>query len=126
MTRFNIPTALTAISAVLLFVGCLAVCRLRSISGNDDVHGGTAGAAQVAPVDVAATGTVKVTLDTEAKTVAWVVTTEGLSGDRTASHIHGPAAATESAGPVIDTMVTMEGSTPITDDQITELTGGMY
>jgi len=80
----------------------------------------------VAPVDVAATGTVKVTLDTEAKTVAWVVTTEGLSGDRTASHIHGPAAATESAGPVIDTMVTMEGSTPITDDQITELTGGMY
>jgi len=84
------------------------------------------GAAEVPPADSVATGTVEVTLDTEAKTVAWVVTTEGLSGEPTASHIHGPATATESAGPVIDTMAEMEGNAPITDEQITDLTGGMY
>ena len=82
------------------------------------------GASQVPPADSAATGTVEVTLDTEAKTVASVVTTEGLSGEPTACHIQGPAAATESAGPVIDAMATMEGSAPITDEQITVLTGG--
>ena len=58
--------------------------------------------------------------------MAWVVTTVGLSGEPTASHIHGPATATESAGPAIDTVATMEGSAPITDKQITDLTGGMY
>jgi len=120
MTRFKIPTALTAISAAFLFVGSAAQAEMIKFTAD------LTGAAQVPPADSAATGTVEVTLDTEAKTVAWVVTTEGLSGEPTASHIHGPAAATESAGPVIDTMATLEGSAPITDEQITDLTGGMY
>lgn len=119
MTRFNFPTA-TAISAVLLFVGSAAQAEMVKFTAE------MTGAAQVPTVDSAATGTVEVTLDTDAKTVAWVVTTEGLSGEATASHIHGPAAATETAGPVIDTLATMEGSAPITDEQITELTSGMY
>ena len=120
MTRFNIPTALTAVSAVFLFVGSAAQAEMMKFTAE------LTGAAQVPPADSAATGTVEVTLDTEAKTVAWVVTTEGLNGDATASHIHGPASATESAGPVIDTMATMEGSAPITDEQITDLSGGMF
>ena len=120
MTRFNIPTALTAVSAVFLFVGSAAQAEMMKFTAE------LTGAAQVPPADSAATGTVEVTLDTEAKTVAWVVTTESLSGEPTASHIHGPAEVTESAGPVIDTMATMEGSAPITDAQISDLTGGMY
>jgi Cu/Zn superoxide dismutase len=120
MLRFNIPTVLTAISAVFLFAGSAAQAEMMKFTAE------LTGAAQVPPADSAATGTVEVTLDTEAKMVAWVVTTEGLSGEPTASHIHGPASAAESAGPVIDTMATMEGSAPITDEQITDLTGGMY
>jgi len=118
ITRFNIPTALTAVSAVFLFVGSAAQAEMTKFTAE------LTGASQVPPADSAATGTVEVTLDTEAKTVASVVTTEGLSGEPTACHIHGPAAATESAGPVIDAMATMEGSAPITDEQITVLTGG--
>ena len=85
------------------------------------------GAAQVPPNDSAATGTAEVTFDTEAKTVTWMYTHEGLSGDMTAAHIHGPATAAEAAGPVIDTTgETMEGSAPITDAQAAELMAGMY
>ena len=85
------------------------------------------GAAQVPPNDSAATGTAEVTFDTEAKTVTWVYTHEGLSGDMTAAHIHGPATAAEAAAPVIDTTgETMEGSALISDAQATELTAGMY
>ena len=79
------------------------------------------------PTDSAATGTAEVTLDTEAKTVTWVYKHDGLSGDMTASHIHGPAAATEAAGPVIDTSSkTMEGSVPITHEQAADPMAGKY
>ena len=85
------------------------------------------GAAEVPPTDSTATGTAEVTLDTEAKTVTWVYTHDGLSGDMTAAHIHGPATATEAAEPVIDTMTeTMQGSSPITDAQAEELMAGTY
>ena len=85
------------------------------------------GAAQVPPNESAATGTAEITLDTEAKTVTWLYTHEGLSGDMTASHIHGPATVTEAAGPVIDTTgETMEGSAAITDAQVAELMAGMF
>jgi hypothetical protein len=85
------------------------------------------GASEVPQVDSVATGTAEVTLDTEAKTVSWVYTVDGLSGPMTASHIHGPASPTEAAGPVIDTGAdTLEGSAPITDEQAADLTAGKY
>jgi len=85
------------------------------------------GAAGVPPTESTATGTADVTVDTDAKTVSWVVTVEGLSGDATAAHIHGPATVDESAGPAIDmSAAIMEGSGDITDDQIAELQDGTY
>lgn len=120
MMRFNTPIALTAASALFFAFGTAAHAEMMKFTAE------MTGTAEVPPTDSAATGTVEVTLDTEAKTVAWVVTTEGLSGDPTASHIHGPADATGSAGPQIDTMATMEGNAPITDEQIADLEGGQY
>jgi CHRD domain len=85
------------------------------------------GASEVPAVDTAATGKAEVTVDTEAKTINWKVTTEGLSGDPTAAHIHGPAAAGENADPVIDLSAALaDGSGEITDEQIADLEAGNY
>ena len=85
------------------------------------------GAAEVPPTETTATGTADVTVDTEANTVSWIVVVEGLSGDASAAHIHGPASMDENAGPVIDMSdAIMEGSGEITDDQIAELQDGKY
>jgi len=83
--------------------------------------------AQVPPVDSTAAGTADVTVDTEAKTVTWMVNFEGLTGDATAAHIHGPASDGENANPVITLADTiMEGQGEITDEQISELNDGKY
>ncbi len=120
MMRLHISTAISAISAAFLFVGTAAHAEMVKFTTE------MTGTAAVPPTDSAATGTVELTLDTEAKTVAWVVTTEGMSGEPVASHVHGPATATEAAGPQIDTLATMAGTAPITDEQIADLTAGMY
>lgn len=118
--RIHIPTAISAISAAFLFVGTAAQAEMVKYTSE------MTGTAAVPPTDSAATGTVELMLDTEAKTVAWVVTTEGMSGEPTASHVHGPASATEAAGPQIDTLATLAGTAPITDEQIADLNAGMY
>ena len=55
------------------------------------------GEAQVPPVETAATGMADVTVDTEAMSVSWMLTYEGLhGGEPTAAHFHGPARPEES------------------------------
>ena len=115
MIRIQTTGVVAAIAATMLFAASVAQAEMMKFTAT------LTGAAAVPANDSAATGTAEVTLDTEAKTVTWVYTHNGLSGDMTASHIHGPASATEAAGPVIDTTgETMEGSAPITDAQVAE------
>lgn len=86
----------------------------------------TAGA-EVPPTDSAATGTADVTVDTEAHTLTWKVMVDGLTGDPTAAHIHGPAAEGENAPPVIDmSAAIMDGNADITDAQLSDLEAGNY
>ena len=121
MIRIQNSGVVAALAVSMMFTAAAAQAEMLKFTTEMT---GTAG---VPPNDSAATGTAEVTLDTVAKTVTWVFTHEGLSGDMTASHIHGPATATEAAGPVIDTTgETMEGSAPITDAQAAELMAGMY
>jgi hypothetical protein len=85
------------------------------------------GAAEVPPTDTAATGSAEVSVDTDAKKVTWTVKVDGLTGDATAAHIHGPASATEKAGPVIDMSASiMQGSGDITEAQMADLKAGKY
>lgn len=60
------------------------------------------GQAQVPPVETEGLGMADITVDTEAMTVTWRVTHEGLSGVPIAGHFHGPASPEENAPPVID------------------------
>lgn len=119
----NMPTLKQTATAV-------AACTVLAMPAfADELHYTadlTAGA-EVPPTDSSATGTADVTVDTDAKTVSWTVEVKDLTGDATAAHIHGPAAPGENAAPVIDMSdAIMEGSAPITEDQITALKDGKY
>lgn len=98
------------------------------------------GANQVPPVETEATGMADITLDTEAMTVSWRLSTQGLSGEPVAAHFHGPATPEENAGVVIDLaadiqepaeaepvpMDIMMGSSAITEEQMTQLQEGLW
>ena len=86
------------------------------------------GAMEVPPTDSTATGTADISVDTEAKKITWTVTHSGLTGEPTAAHFHGPAAAGENAGPAIDISANIaSGSADLTDAQLADLHAGkMY
>lgn len=88
------------------------------------------GASEVPANDSAGMGTLEATYDTETKMFTWTVTYEGLTGDATAAHFHGPAAPGANAGPVVpiegDLASPIEGSATLTDDQATQLQDGMW
>ncbi len=70
-------------------------------------------------------GTADVTIDTSAKKVMWTVKVDGLTGEATAAHIHGPAAKGAKAPPEIDmSKAIMDGSAAITDAQIADIKAG--
>lgn len=75
-------------------------------------------------------GSAEITIDTATKEVTWKVTFEGLSGDATAAHIHGPAAVGANAGQFVNIGMLsglkspIAGKSTITDAQIADITGG--
>ena len=107
------------------------------------------GAAQVPPVETEATGMADVTVDTEAMTISWIVTYEGMSTDPgssplmwpVAAHFHGPATP-EETGPMVINLTAdlegaaggadeplhldiMEGSSELTEEQLADLRAGL-
>lgn len=118
------PTFLRATTTVLALgiAGALSPAWAEEMMFSTELTG----AAQVPPVETEATGTAEVTVDTEAMTVSWTMTTEGLSGDPVAAHFHGPAGPEETAPPVIDISENMmEGSAEITAEQMQMIQDGM-
>jgi hypothetical protein len=82
--------------------------------------------AVVPPTESSASGSADITVDTEAMTISWTTEVDGLTGDPTAAHVHGPAAEGENAAPMIDMSGNlMEGSAEITEEQWTALQDGM-
>jgi hypothetical protein len=85
------------------------------------------GAQEVPATDSAGTGTADVTLDTDTKKLTWKVAQQGLSGEPTAAHFHGPAAAGENAGPALDISGNLAaGTADLTDAQIADLQAGKW
>jgi hypothetical protein len=84
-------------------------------------------AATVPPTDSKGTGTADVSYDTATKLLSWKVRYKKLSGDVTAAHFHGPASATENAGPVIDISKSVKkGAATLTDAQAADLAAGKW
>lgn len=122
--HLNLTRTLLATATVLAFSAMPAYAEMLKFSTD------LTGAAEVPPTDSAATGKVEATLDTESKVFTWTVTYEGLSGDATGAHFHGPAAADGNAGPVVplaDPLTSpINGNATLTDEQITQLQGGQW
>ena len=88
-------------------------------------HADMVASEQTPPTDSKGKGTADITVDTDTKKVSWTVKSEGLTGDATAAHIHGPAAVGEKAAPEIDmSKAIMEGSADITDAQLADIKAG--
>jgi hypothetical protein len=66
-------------------------------------------------------------VDTDTKKLSWTVTYSGLTGEATAAHFHGPAAAGENAAPAVDISAAIKtGSADITDQQLADLQAGKW
>ena len=114
---------------IALVVGGLAIAMGMTISVAQaemlKFHTDMAAGEETPATDSKGKGTADVTVDTDTKKVSWTVKVDGLTGDATAAHIHGPAAVGEKAGPEIDmSKAIMEGSADITDAQIADIKAG--
>lgn len=120
--HLNLTRALLAATTVLAFSSFPAFAE--QVKYTADLAAAEAG------TDSAGTGKVDATLDTESKVFTWTITYEGLTGDATAAHFHGPAAVGTNAPPVvpIDGALAspINGNATLTDDQITQLQGGLW
>ena len=120
MNKFQTGLAFALLSSTILFA---IPAQAEMVNFTTELTG----ASEVPPSDTSAKGTADVVVDTDAKKVTWTVKVEGLTGEATAAHIHGPASATEKAPPVIDmTANIMQGSADITEAQWAELKAGKY
>lgn len=88
------------------------------------------GANEVPANDSAGTGVLEASYDTDTMAFTWTVTYDGLTGDATAAHFHGPAAADANAAPVIpidgNLASPIEGSATLTEEQAGQLQDGMW
>ena len=82
------------------------------------------------PAAVQGIGAATASLDTNTKTLTWIVDYSGLSGPATAAHIHGPADPGANAGIVVpftgNLASPIKGSATLTDAQIAQLEAGKW
>ena len=88
-----------------------------------------AAASETPPTGSPGKGDVKATYDTATKVLTYTATYEGLTGDATMAHFHGPAPVGKAAGvmvPVKGSVASpISGTATLTDDQAKALADGM-
>jgi CHRD domain len=111
------------------FVGALLCLPVAALAQAMTYTVELSGANTNPPIETEATGTAEVTFDPATRVLTWSVTVEGLSGDATAAHFHGPAAADANAGvvvPIDHAVMPMAGEATLTEEQATQLTDGLW
>lgn len=115
-------TILTALALVGTAYPVFAaqVALTATLSGNEEVP----------PNDSTASGMLTADYDSETNVLNFSVTYDGLTGDATAAHFHGPAAPGENAPPVVPVEGALAspiaGTATLTDAQEAELLSGMW
>jgi len=97
-------------SASLFFVAC----DKDDNDDNDDMYtvsGNATGAQETPAVTTSATGTLTGTYNARTNQLQYTISWNGLSGDVSVAHFHGPALAGVAAPPIIDLTVTTNGTT---------------
>jgi hypothetical protein len=116
----------------LAAAGAISLAVLVAPAFADEVkyHADLTAAAETPPTDSTATGTLDATYDTSSKLLSWTITYDGLTGDVTAAHFHGPAAVGAKAGPVVPIEAPyaspIKGSATLTDPQAADLQAGTW
>ena len=116
--------SLAAIAAAGLLLAAPAHAEMLNLAAD------LTGAAEVPANDSAGMGKLEATYDTETMMFTWTATYEGLTGEATGAHFHGPAAADATADPVVPIEGALaspiEGSATLTEEQGTQLQDGMW
>lgn len=116
-------SSLLAGAAIATMLASPALAEMVKFSATMDA------AQEVPPTSSSGKGTADISFDTESKTLEWTLDYSGLSGDASAAHFHGPAAAGENAGvavPIPDPASGAKGSATLTDAQAADLMAGRY
>lgn len=122
MTRSKFSSLLAG-AAIATMLASPALAEMVKFSATMDA------AQEVPPTSSSGKGTADISFDTESKTLEWTLDYSGLSGDASAAHFHGPAAAGENAGvavPIPDPASGAKGSATLTDAQAADLMAGRY
>ena len=83
------------------------------------LSGSASGDQEVPVVTTTGTATLSGSYDTVSKQLIYAITWTGLTGDVVVAHFHGPALAGESAGPLQDIAIDVNGMAGSTADTIT-------
>ena len=109
-------------AAMLLAPGALA----ESVAFKADLKASS----EVPPVESKGSGTLSATYDTASKSLNYTANYSGLTGDATAAHFHGPAAAGQNAGVVVPVTGSaaspIKGTATLTDAQAADLMAGRW
>lgn len=112
MRKYTLVSSLSALTVVAFLAAPAALAEM--VNFKTDLKSSE----EVPPNDSPAAGTAEVTLDTDANKVSWKIAHQGLTGEPTAAHVHGPAKMGENAGPVVDISGSInEGSADVTPEQ---------
>jgi len=116
------------------FVVAAAVLSLGSLSAfaaQVSLKADLAGSHEVPAKDVAGTGTLTATLDTDTGELKYRVIFKGLTGPVTAAHFHGPAAEGANAKPQVPVKANpiespLEGTATLSQEQTKDLLDGKW
>ncbi len=125
MITLNLRTYAAAVALAGLMLGAPA-----AFAETMTFKGDLKASSEVPANDLAGTGTVTATYDTNTKALTYTAEYSGLTGNATAAHFHGPAAPGANAGVAVPVPAPLtspiKGTATLTDAQAADLQGGRY